>query len=245
MQFTELIFEGDSTLEPFEVRGPAELEWRWEPAPAITKGKPGGPAGILVVEFREPQQGLIAGLRVRGLAPRPAAPAEWTSPALRLRSAVGRSETLKLQFHPDVHLGGWEGGDFQLAGAARETDGGLTLTLLDTRDAVGGLSVRPRCQLLTGGPEFVTIQETRWHIEPGATSLRSEITYVLARGQLHQLAVKLPVTGGPYHVESVEVEPKGLLRSWSPAGPLLLVELQHGITPQTEARLIVQKQARH
>ncbi len=197
-----------------------------------------------MVDFREPQQGLIAGLRVRCLAPRPVAPAEWISPALRLRQAVCRSETLKLTVHPDVQIGRWTAGDFHPFGSATDTDGGLTWTLVNARAAVAAPAVRPRCQLVTAGAEFTTVQQTRWHLEPDATSLRSAITYVVSRGQLHQLAVKLPAAGGPFHVDSVAVEPKGLLRSWAPAGPLLLVELQHGLTPRTEARVIVQLRSR-
>jgi hypothetical protein len=193
----------------------------------------------VVVEFREPQQGLISGLRVRCLAPRPAAPAEWISPSLRLRQAVCRSETLKLAIHPDVQLERWMGGDFQWIGGATETDGTLTLSLVDARAAVGPPSTRPRCQLATGGADFTTTQETRWHVEPAATALTSAIAYHMARGRLHQLAVKLPVAGGPFHVDSVEVEPRELLQSWAVAGPLLLVDLQQGVTPRRDARLAI------
>lgn len=236
----ELIFDGDASLEPFEVTSPAtDLQWRWEPSPSTAKGKPGSAPGTLVVEFRAPQQGTIPGLRVRCLAPRPAAPTDWVSPALRLRQATCRSETLQMQFHPDVHLERWEGGDFHLTGGATETDGGLTLTLVDTRATIKPPSARPRCQLVTGVAEFAATQQTRWTIEPEATSLHCEIAYDVSRGQLHQLAVRLPAIGGPYQVESVELTPKDLLRDWAPAGQLLLVELQRGLTPRTDARLSV------
>jgi hypothetical protein len=236
----ELTFEGDARLVPYEVTArSAELTWRWD-APA-GKGKVG--PGTLVVEFREPQQGVIAGLRVRCLAPLAAPPAEWVSPGLRLRQAVCRAEVLKLQFHPDVHLGRWDGGDFHASSTATAADGGLTLTLVNARATLSAAPTRPRCQLVTSAAEFATIHETRWHIAPQTSALECEITYVVSRGQLHQVAVKLPTGAGPFHVDAVDVEPKGLLRSWTPAGPLLIVELKHGITPRTEARLRVRLSA--
>src|SRR5262249_11788819 len=73
------------------------------------------------------------------------------------------------------------------------------------------------------------------------------ITYVVSRGPLQQLAVKLPTAGGPYRVESVEIEPKelkGLVRRWGPAGPVLLVELDRGLTPRTEAKVNVRLRAK-
>lgn len=232
----ELTFDGDGTLEPYEVTArSADLTWRWE-RPA-DKGV--AAPGTLVVEFHEPQQGRIAGLRVRCLAPRPAPPALWVSPGMRLRQAVCRAETLKLQLHPDVQLGRWFGGDFHPIGTATEPDGSLTLTLVNARAAVNAPPARPRCQLVTSAAEFATVQQTRLHIEPGASTLESEITYLVSRGELHQLAVKLPSVPGPYRVVSVDVEPKGVLRSWTSAGPLLAIELERAITPRTEARLRV------
>jgi hypothetical protein len=231
----ELSFEGDGALEPYEVSAPSsDLVWRWQ-APAAVNGKPRTAPGTLVVEFRTPQQGIIAGLRVRCLAPGPAVSADWVSPALRLRQATCRAETLKLQFHPDMHLGRWDGGDFRRIGGTTEADGGLSLHLVDTRAAAGPPSARPRCRLVSGTAEFAVSQITRWHIEPGATSVNCEITYDVSHGQLHQLAVKLPNAGGQFQVESVTAAQKNLLRNWTQAGSLLLVELQRGLTPRTEA----------
>jgi hypothetical protein len=229
----ELAFEADGSLEPFEANlGSVELPWRWEPPPESAEGKPGRGTGTLVVAFREPQQGPIAPLRIRCLAPRPAA-ANWASPALRLRQAICRSETLKLQLQPDVHLGRLERGDFQLVNGSTDADGTLTLTFSDPRATLGIPSARPRFQVAGGGAEFTTAQRTRWHIEPDGTFLECDVSFHVSRGQLHQLAVKLPAAGGPYHVESVETEPKESLRDWAPAGGILFVELQKGLTPQS------------
>jgi hypothetical protein len=234
----ELTFDGDGTLEPYEVTArSADLTWRWDAPP--DKSKP----GTLTVAFHEPQQGTIAGLRVQCLAPRPTPPAVWASSGLRLKGAVCRTDTLKLQLHPDLHLGRWYGGDYQLTGTATEPDGGLTLTLVNARATLATPSVRPRCQLAANAAEYTATQETRWRIEPGTSLLDSDIAYIVARGELRQLTIKLPTVPGPYRVESVEVEPKGYLRGWAPAGPLLIVDLHHAITPRTVARLRVRLSA--
>jgi hypothetical protein len=234
----ELTFEGDGSLEPYEVTArSAELTWRWDVPP--DRAKP----GTLTVAFHEPQQGTIASLRVRCLAPRPTPPAAWVSPGLRLKDAVCRSDTLKLQLHPDVHLGRWFGGDYHQTGTATEPDGGLTLTLVNARATLPNPTVRPRCQLTANAAEYTATQRTRWRIESGSSSLESDIEYIVSRGELRQLAIMLPTVPGPYRVESVEVEPKGYLRRWVPAGPLLIVELQHAITPRTTAHLRVRLSA--
>jgi hypothetical protein len=233
----ELVFDGDASLEPIEVTArTADLAWRWDAPARTARDKPGS----LTVEFRAPQHGSITGLRVRCFAPRPVAPTRWNCPALRLRQAVGRSETLKLTIHPDVQLERWSPGDFQLLAATTETDGGLTLTLGDTRATLATASSRPHADFVTGGAEYVTVQKSHWHIAPGGTTLTSDIAYRVSRGALHQLALKVPAFADPFHVDGVDFEPKAALRGWTVMGPWLLVDLQQGITPRNDTRLRVQ-----
>jgi hypothetical protein len=240
----ELTLDADGSLEPVEVlaRG-AELDWRWD-APPGPKGKTAAPTGALTVEFREPQHGTIAGLRVRCVSPRPSTPADWVCPALRVRHAVCRSESLKIQVHANVHLERWQAGDFQLAGTAADTDGSLTLNLLDPRATLPTASARPRCQFATAGVEFATAQATQWQVDRDSTTLSCDIGYQVFRGQLHQLALKLPSNGAAFHVDAVDVEPRGLLRSSTAAGGLLLVELQRALIPGVDAKLSVRLRSR-
>ena len=235
----ELRFQGDGSLEPIEVTGPTSLQWRWEPPAVAIKGKPDG-QGMLIVDLREPQPGATTSLRVRCLAPRFVESADWTSPGLRIQHAICRSETLSLTFHPDVHLGQLTKGDFHLAGGKTESDGSLSLTFADLRATLPSASKRPRCRLAASGTEFRTVQALQWHIAPEGTRLRASISYEVRRGQLHQLAIKLPTVGTRYSVQAVDVEPKELLRDWTSAGSVLLVDLKHGLTPRTDLKLLVE-----
>lgn len=227
----ELVFEGDPGLEPFEVtaRGGDLKGWQWT-APAK-----GGP-GLLTVPLREPLQGTLASLRVRCLAPAPAA--GWVSPSLRLRHAQVRGETLQLQVHPDLSLGRWDAGDFHLASGRTEADGTLVLTLHGQSAGIPAAR-RPRCALAAPGPELHTAESVRWHFGPRGVELTAEIRCELSRGALHQLALRLPRGGPRWQVDAVETTPKDALRSWTAAGPLLLLDFQRGLTPRGGATVKV------
>lgn len=226
----ELIFEGDAGLEPFEVtaRGGDLKGWQWTTPPKD------GP-GILTIPLREPLQGTLAGLRVRCLAP---AAGSWVSPSLRLRHAQVRGETIQMQIHPDLSPRHWDAGDFRLTSSRTEADGTLVLTLLG-QTAGAPAPRRPRCTLTAAGPELHTTETVRWHLGPRGAELTAEVRCELARGALHQLALRLPRGGPRWQVESVEATPKDALRGWTSAGPLLLLDFQRGLTPRSGATVKV------
>lgn len=231
---SELTFDIDPALQPFEVSTRLGAVEKWYVAPPANK--PGKTSPILHVQFREPVIGTLGGLRIRCTGPR------WTNqeaaiPRIELIDAVDRTETLKLFLHPDQHLERWDGGSYKLVQSATEKDGSQTLTLMNAE--ADGKAVRPRFLVRTAGVDFTVHQDTRWRIDPSGMTLTSDLQYDLSRGQLFALDVRLPKNAN-WRVGSVELQPKEALQKWDIAGGVLRVELKQGITPRTDMKLSVQ-----
>ena len=242
----QLIFDLDPLLEPFDVtlRNYDLKEWKLQQEPAVPRGgkpTPPAPRRALVVQLREPFQGLLPLLRVRCLARLPI-DKPWTSPWMRLRDAAVQGETLTLKVHPDVRLENWQAGSFRLMDTSTRRDGTQVLTLLAGNAAAAPTSLpRPSARLRTQGVDFLARQRTWWQIGPQGSSLTAQITYEVSRGSLIELPVTLPAG---WQVEEVSFEPKEWLRNWIPvtsAGrpPTLVVELQRALRPRQQAQLTV------
>jgi hypothetical protein len=221
----ELRCECDPALRLYEVRATG-LE-HWEVRAGATVGAP----AILSIHFHEPWRG--GALNIRALASLMAP--TWTSPRLRLFNAVPRGETLVLRVHPDVRLQDWRPGDFILTRATTDTDGTQVLTL-----ASGGLDssaniapARPSATIQASGVEYRTRQVTWWRVQPEMSSLTTQLTYEVDRGQLLQLPLALPAD---WKVERVELNQSDLLRYWEvrqDKGATLVVHLRKPLGPAT------------
>jgi len=243
---TRLIFDCDPVVEPFEVslRNIDLKEWKLVKEPGLKSGPAKLPSGAktrhtLVVDLREPFQGTLPPLQVRCLARLPA-DKPWTSPWLRLRDAAVQGETLTLEVYPDVRLENWQPGGFRLVGTTTGMDGSQTLTLVGKGASPAPPMRRPAARVKTQGVDFLARQRTWWEIGPQGSALTAEITYSVSRGSLIELPVALP---GGWQVDEVSVQPKELLRTWSPVTTgdraTLVVELQRALTPRQEAQLTV------
>src|SRR5262249_33904867 len=147
----------------------------------------------------------------------------WTSPALRLRQGLARGETLKLQFHPDIQVENWDPGSFRLLTATTTPDGGQMLSLVAAR-AGSDSPKRPSCRCETHGLKLRNEQHSWWHVGPGGSTLTSEITFDVDRGNLYQLSFKLPAPmvlaagvgqgKAGWLVEKVDMVPADMLQSW-------------------------------
>src|SRR5262245_18542001 len=122
---TELIFDHDVRLHPYEVTvRQADLkDWELMPAAPMT-----GHAA-LVVRLREPRQGALQ-VRIRCLASRTPNQA-WISPGLRLRQAIPRGESLQIVVPSAQPVDHWEPGQFQLTRTGIDKNGNQILTLVD------------------------------------------------------------------------------------------------------------------
>ncbi len=229
----ELVFDCDPSLEPYELSaGNADLkDWEFkieDKQGRVAAGPKEGRAATLVVYLREPFQGTLQGLKIRCFQSRPA-DKWWVSPFMRLRGARERGETLKLVVGPDVQLEAWNAGSFRLVSSSTESDGSQVLTLADREAAAPR---RPGCEFKCFGTEISARQQTWWQVRVNGASLHSEIVYESVRGNLFQLALRLPVPNNLWRVDSVELEPKDALLSYAAVGPLLLVDLQRGLNPR-------------
>jgi hypothetical protein len=230
----ELVLHGDAALEPYDVSlktGGDVKSWQWKELSAKkdAKGKEvGAPAGALTIQFRQPVQGKMQNLRVRSVAPRPSG-LVWTSPALRVDSALSRGETLALHLPADFPLGKWSPGSFQLINLLTESDGTQILTLAETAFA-SALARRPTLTFPLKGIDVATSEHYHWHITPRRAELNAEIQFSAARGNLFELPIKLPAGSG-YLVESLELSPPEWLRGWQPSGDILIVELKQPLSP--------------
>lgn len=233
---TELLFDFDPALQPFEVSmRQAELK-NWDVLPAAGDAKGKGPA--LAVRLREPKVGSFQA-RIRCLAARPAKQ-EWTSPAMRLRQAIPRGETLVLVVPAAHPVDRWDPGQFRLVGASADKDGGQTLNLVDL-DPEAAAPRRPRLTLITSLSDLHVRQQSRWTITPAGMTLNADLACQVQRGQQFQLGVRLP--GGAWRVDDVIAEPKEALRSWTAAGPLLTIDLQRALDPRNPGKFTVRLRA--
>ena len=236
----ELILDGDARLQPADVslKSGDVKTWRWEQIAGKKDPKskqPAGPVGQLTIEFRQPIQGKVTGLKVRALASLPTAGA-WTSPGLRIRHSLSRGETLKIHVHPDLQPGKWDSGSFSLTNIATDTDGTQTITLADV-PADSATAPRPSFLLSAGSVDLHTKESNHWRLDSRSALLVAEWNYAVLRGSLHQLTVKLPQKSLGYQVESIDLQPPDLLRGWHVTGNYLTVELKQALTVAKKATL--------
>lgn len=228
----ELILEGDADLHPADVtlKTGDIKSWRWEELAGKKppKGKQAvNQSGQLTIEFRQPIQGKVTGLKVRAQASLPSA-GVWTSPGLRIRDSLSRGETLKIQVHPDLQPGKWHNGSFQLTNISVDADGSQTITLADFPGDPASAR-RPSFVVNAGGVDVHTHETNQWRIDGRGASLSAEWNYHILRGQLQQLAVLLPPKSLGYQVESIELQPPEYLRGWHVSANELTVELKQAI----------------
>jgi hypothetical protein len=239
----ELILEGDAALQPYHVLvANSEVKnWRWKEIAAKkdAKGKPSAASGLLTIQFDHPVQGRIQGLRVRSLAARSAS-AVWTSPALRVRDALPRGETLEIHLHPDLSVGKWEHGSFRPTHISTESDGTQILTLAQTA-ADAASARRPVLMAPVQDIDLHSTENYLWKINPRGATLAAEIHFALARGNLFQLRIRLPKTPPGYRIETLELQPAGMLEGWHPVNDsLAVVDLKQALTPGKKASLKIQ-----
>ncbi|GEM_PF-3377984 len=227
---TELIFDHDPALQPYDVAvRQADLKnWDVVPPAAAAKNK----TAALVVRLREPKQGALQ-VRVRCLAARP--PGQpWISPTLRLRRAIPRGESLQLVVPAGQPVDRWDSGQFRLLRTHVEKDGSQILSLVDL-DPEATVPRRPRLTLAPLASELSIRQQTRWTITPAGMTLAADIAYAARRGQQYQVAVQLPP--GRWRVDEVAWEPKDALRSWTTVGSQLIIDLQRALEARTPGKL--------
>lgn len=234
----ELVFECDPSLQPLEVACRNADVQSWE----HTAGDP----SRLTVRFRGALHGPLQGLRIRCQAPRLPEDTAWHSPWMRLRGrgardenvkVIVRGENLQIVIDPDVNMERWNAGDFRLTSSTTDANGSQVLSLNNSGE-VAGSAQRPSALIRSSGFDLLVRQSTFWQIEPSAMSLQVSSTYELRRGSLFQLALRLPE--GIWSVTDVKAEPMEAMRTWSAVGPILLVDLQHGLTPRSPLRLTMQ-----
>ncbi|MBI3409741.1 MAG: hypothetical protein HY040_15480 [Planctomycetes bacterium] len=233
----ELVFDCDPSLQPLEVACRNADILSWEHA--------AGDPARLTVKFRGAMHGPLQGLRIRCQTPREPEEKPWLSPWMRLRESSDRAEHLKVVMRgenlqvvvdPDVNMERWSSGDFRLASTTTDANGAHVLSLNSPgKDA--GPTRRPSALFRSNGFDLLVQQETLWQIRPREMTLKVNGTYELHRGSLFHLALRLPE--GAWRVADVQVEPAEVMRTWSAAGPMLLVELQRGMTPRNPIRLNV------
>jgi hypothetical protein len=229
----DLVLRGDAALEPTDVSlksGGVVKSWQWQTAPAKkdAKGKEVAPGGTLTIQFHQPVQGKIQGLRVRSQTVRPGGPV-WVSPVLRVHNALLRGESLTVHLHPDVPPGVWDAGTFQQISLVTESDGTQILGLAETA-LTAGQSRRPTLAFFSPGIDVATIEQYHWHIASRHAELTAQIQFAPTRGSMFELPIKLIGPAG-YQVESLDVTPPDLLRGWEPRGPFVVVELKQPLTP--------------
>ncbi|HYV34736.1 MAG TPA: hypothetical protein VE988_03465, partial [Gemmataceae bacterium] len=236
---TNLVFDGDTALQPYDVTlGGVEVkDWEWQVA--AEKGTAGG---VLVVPLREPQHGILPMVRVRCLAPQGKDKKNqvWVSPSLRLRGAVPRGETLRVHALAEAQLEQWKPGQFNLRKTTTETDGSQVLTLVHDGSAKGALPQRPSAVLKARTTELLLEQQSWWQLDVQGSTLHSVLVCKVSRGQLYHLPLKLPPDS---QVDHVSAEPKELLRGWAASGtrkePLLLIDMAQAVTPRMPLRIKV------
>jgi hypothetical protein len=239
---SELYLETDHALQPVDVaiKTGEVKRWQWiENNPKKdAKGKDIGPLGVLKIEFHQPVQGKLQGLRVRAIASVSESP-EWGSPDLQVRGAIPRGETLQLEFPPDLPVAKWDAGTFQHIDISTDSDGRQTLVLADTAATVGS-SQRPVLTLERTNTDVHTIEDYVWHITPRGATLHSDIHFHPTRGSLFELQVKLPKSFTKYQLQSMDLQPTDLLRGWHLQGDILIVELKQALVPPKKCLLKMQ-----
>ena len=239
----ELVLDGDAALQPFDVvpKG-AEIEpWSWSVVKKEAKGKGASTLACEIhVKFLQPVQGTI-GLKVKSLVGRPTA-APWLSPGLRVRGALSRGETLEVLTHPDLPLGTWDFGTFQLLKATQDALGNQVLSLAQT--AVDFPQARrPSVIWPADGVALTTREHLEWRLGPRSAELVASLQFAPLNGQPVELTVKLPPPASGYAIESLDLQPAEQLRDWRVTGDFLIVELKQPLTHLSKTHLEIHLRA--
>lgn len=235
---SKLVLDADAGIQPFAVSlsGGELKSWQWQEHPA--RNGPMGTApdgGVLTVELHEPLQGKAVSLKVRSLAAHPSAGA-WTSPAMRLRHAVSRGETLELRWHPEFAIGLLDSGSFQLTSIASDSDGSQKLLFAETASDAA-TTERPKLIPPLKSVDLRTNEKYVWEINQQGAALQAEIHFAPLRGQFFELRLKLPKTFPGYKIESLDMQPADALAGWRPEGDLVIVDLKQPLTPAKKGTL--------
>lgn len=233
---SELVFDHDAGLHPYEVTlRQAEIkDWATSAGPQGAKDK----TASLSIRLREPRQGTLHA-RIRCLAAW-SSNAPWTSPALKLRRAIPRGETLKLTVPPDRPVDRWDAGQFQLLTTNVDKDGVQTLHLVDLHPEAAAPR-RPQWTLAPTTSELLVRQQSRWAITPEGMTLSTDLVCSVRRGRQFQLVVETPP--GPWRVEQVVFEPKEAMRTWSMAHSRITIELQTALEPRSAGKVSIRMKA--
>jgi hypothetical protein len=235
----ELDCECDPGLRPISVSIRNVAVQTWELRPATATGAP----AILKIKLPEAFQAKAPIVQVHCLAS--LAPGErWHSPGIHVAGAVPRGETLSLHLAPEVELQHWQAGNFRLQRSSAEKDGGQTLTLQSGLQDPSA-SQRPTAVLRMQDSETRIRQRTWWQIQPGSSTLTTQLIYEVIRGQRFRLPVSVPAG---WNVERVELYPAGLLQNWSlvPSGKeasTIFVDLDTPLKKSGAARLTIELRA--
>jgi hypothetical protein len=230
-----LTFDCDPSLRPFEVVAPGLESWKSPPDVLPDASFP------LTVTLRAPlSEGRVVVRCIAPLAGKAGESLPWSSPGMRLRSAVPRGESLTLLVNPEVTLDAWQPGGFRLSGS-RSTAEGLELRLVgglldEPESAKPRSTARPSARVRARGTDFRARQWARWTLlEPERPRLHAQIEYEVLHGRLYRLNLELPAD---YEVERVEVSPANQRRGWEVRNehgrPMLVVDLEQPLVASRE-----------
>ena len=244
---SELIFDGDTLLQPYAVtlNGVDVKNWQWHPTapslPPLGQGQGGGMdaarGGILVMPLREPLARAMS-VVIRCLAPIALDKKDhaWVSPGLRLRGAQSRGERLQLIALAETQIESWRPGHFRLTKTASQPDGSLVLTLVHGGAAQGRVGMGE--EGLAAPDAHVIVVPTEIPQRPTALLKARSCEFLLEQQSWWQIDVQgsklkselvcRPIRGQLYHlplrlpadsqVDQINVSPKEQLRGWSLAG---------------------------
>lgn len=234
-----LLFDVDPTLQIHEVSVRNLESWKAEPSSDGTQ------PGILTVKLRELHHDATLVLQIRASASI-GADRIWNCPAVTLRHAIIRNESIDLRLDPDLCFENWQSGSFIVANTeypepstsaptGRRNDNGKMLSLTRNPLPVGKVGLRPSARIRLNTALFQVQQVSWWQIGPNHL-LTCQLAIDVVRGQLFRVPLELPAD---WEMEKVEMVPEGL-RTWSvsqEAGKTILwCELAHSLMPQSANR---------
>jgi len=218
---SELLFECDPVLQPYEIEVNQLKSWELRPA-----DKPELPR-TLAIQLREPFAG--GPLVIRCVAPI-YADKPWTCPTVRLPKAVDRGETLMIRIPPEIQLENWRSGHYRFTKNDTEEAGKYVLSLVRGAIPPGGATQRPSAQLKTRSADVRCRLQTWWQIgiTADATQLIAQMQFEVVRGRVFQFPVLLP---NGWKIDQVKMLPADGLHHWQliqeKSHSLLMVHLQN------------------
>jgi len=233
----ECTLECDPRLRITDVRLAGMEGWAIEPS---VDGK--GPQRIHV-RLRDAVQG--ARLELASVTPIAGdGGPRWNSPAIVVVGAVDAGENIELRVSPDMQLGEWNPGGFQLLRTRLGDDRSQTLSLTPTLlpGTHKGPRPRPTATLRTLGPDFSIEQFNEINLLPDQTVLTVRGRCLVRRGLVVRLPLRLPAG---YRLQSLEVTPADLLPlTIPPSGtpPTVVIEPQRPVTPNTSMEWVARLQ---